>query len=324
MNDKIPACPNCGPSLTGSGPRCGRCGRELIYIGQDDLAGWPPGAGAAAAPNRSGNRAQPRGVWAGVTAAAVAVLALAGVLRPWDWLGGPVTGGQARMTASAIEQAARQAAAAQPEASAQAAAADVGSTEVVRPDDLEQTLERDLAALEERPSDAALLDNIGQILVSLNRAAAAVPFLERAVEAQPGSLVARFDLAGAYAQSGQPAKAVDQYGVLVRAGSIDARVHHNHGLALRSLGRNAEALAAFHRATALAPGQAPAWLALALSLDAAGQKPEAAAALEHYLSLQPTGREADDARAELIRLRAASPPAAPASEPGSADPSRHP
>ncbi|HOG27896.1 MAG TPA: tetratricopeptide repeat protein [Vicinamibacterales bacterium] len=322
MGDKIPACPNCGPSLTGSGRRCSRCGRELLYLGQEDLVGWPPGAAAAQA--RSENRAQPRGVWAGVTAAAVAVLALAGVIRPWDWLGRPVAGGQARMTASASERAARQAAAALPEASAPAAAADVGSAEAVRQDELEQTLERYLAALKERPSDAALLDRIGQTLVRLNRPAAAVPFLERAVESQPGSLVARFDLAGAYAQSGQPAKAADQYGVLVKAGSIDARVHHNHGLALRLLGRNAEALAAFHRATALAPDRAPAWLALALSLDAAGQKPEAVAALERYLSLQPAGQEAEDARAELIRLRAASPPAAPASETGSAEPIRQP
>ncbi len=97
----------------------------------------------------------------------------------------------------------------------------------------------------------------------------------------------------------------------MRSGSTDPRVYHNQGLALRQLGRNAEAVPAFERATTLAPDEAPAWLGLALSLEAEGRGSEAAAALDRYLALQPAGPEADNARARLARLRAepaASPP----------------
>lgn len=323
MDEKILACPNCGPSLNGSGSRCNRCGRELVYIGQDELVGWPP---APAGSERPGRRTQPRGVWAGVTAAAVAVLALAGVLRPWDWAADPVSDGQARMTTGSAARAGGAAATAATGIAAArgAAGGDAATTDVVRPGDLEQVLERHLRALKDQPSDAVLLDSVGQILVKLNRPAEAVPYLERAVDTEPWSLVARFDLAGAYARSGQPDKAAEHYGVLVQAGSADARVHHNQALALRQLGRHAEAAAAFQRATELAPGEAPAWLGLAISLEATRQRSEAAAALERYLTLQPAGQDADNARAHLAQLRAAPAPAPPGSEPGGGEPRQRP
>ncbi len=321
--DKILACPHCGPNLNGARLRCSRCGRELIYIGQDELVGLP---GEAAAPDPPTAIARPRGVWAGVTAAAVAVLALAGIIRPWDWLGGPVAGGQARMAVGAPLAGGDRGpgAGVDPSVGPDEALPADASAAVVRPNDLEQLLERHLAALDAQPSDPVLLDRVGQILVTLNRPAEAVPFLEQAVEAEPWSVVARFDLAGACARSGQPDKAVEHYGVLVQAGTTDARVYHNQALALRQLGRNAEAASAFQRATALAPDEAPAWLGLAISLEATGQRAEAAAALERYLELQPSGQEADNARANLARLRAEPAAAQPGTEPAAGAPRQRP
>jgi tetratricopeptide (TPR) repeat protein len=173
-----------------------------------------------------------------------------------------------------------------------------------RPGDLSQALEHYRAALAEKPADPELLDSVGQILVAMNRPAEAVPFLQQAVDAEPFSITARFDLASAYARSGSLKEAVEQYESLVQSGTADARVHHNLGLALHQLGRDAEAAAAFERATALAPDEAPAWLGLALSLEAGGRRSEAAAALERYLALKPTGQDADNARARISRLRA--------------------
>jgi len=159
-------------------------------------------------------------------------------------------------------------------------------------------------------AEAELLTNIGQILVTMSRPAEAVPFLQQAVEAEPFSVVARFELAVAYARSGKLPEAVQQYEALEQSGSADVRVHHNLGLALRQLGRNAEAAAAFERATARAPDQAPGWLGLALSLEANGRSGEAAAALERYLALEPAGQEADNVRARIARLRSTAAPTA--------------
>ena len=177
-----------------------------------------------------------------------------------------------------------------------------------KPGDLGEALEHYRAALAEKPADPELLGNVGQILVAMDRPAEAVPFLEKAVEAEPFAIVARFDLAVAYGRSGKPKDAAEQYEALVQSGSADSRVYHNLGLALRRLGRNADAVAAFERATVLAPERAPAWMGLALSLEADGRRGEAATALERFLSLEPSGPDADNVRARIARLRSTAAP----------------
>lgn len=193
-----------------------------------------------------------------------------------------------------------------------------------KPGDLGEALARYREALGENPADPELLANAGQILVAMNKPDEAVPFLEQALAAEPFAVVTRFDLAVAYGRSGRLTDAVEHYQALVRSGSADTRVHHNLGLALRQLGRNAEAAAAFERATALAPEQAPGWLGLALSLEADGRGGEAAAALDRYLSLEPSGPDAENARARIARLRSVSQASATPSEAGTAIPRRRP
>jgi tetratricopeptide (TPR) repeat protein len=193
-----------------------------------------------------------------------------------------------------------------------------------KPGDLAQALEHYRAALAAKPADPELLANIGQILVAMNKPAEAAPFLEQAVEAEPFVITARFDLAVAYARSGRLQEAVEQYQALMQSNTADMRVAHNLGLALRQLGRNAEAAAAFQRATAVAPDQAPAWLGLALSLEADRRGGAAAAALERYLALQPAAPEADNIRARITRLRIAAEPSALPPESGNDAPRRRP
>jgi Tfp pilus assembly protein PilF len=255
-----------------------------------------------------------------VGGAAVLVIAMAGLLTPRIAARAParpsvVMTNAAQSALAATTAIARTTSPGQPDAPAAAAH---------QPGDLEHALEAYRAALVERPADAELLANTGQILVAMSRPAEAVPFLKQAVEAEPFSVVARFDLAVAYARSGELTEAVRQYEALVQSGSADVRVHHNLGLALRQLGRNAEAAAAFERATALAPNQAPGWLGLALSLEAEGRGGEAAAALERYLALEPAGQGADNVRARIARLRAAGQPTPAAAETGAASSRRWP
>jgi tetratricopeptide (TPR) repeat protein len=231
------------------------------------------------------------------------VVALAGVLRFWD-------GTPPRPEIDKPTAAAGRSNPAPPAGLPDAASLGVppAPDDTRPPLDLGLALERYQAALAASPDDPQLLDNIGQILVALNRPSEAVPFIERAVAIEPFSLTARFNLAVAYARCGRLSEAVDLYGALAQTGSTDPRIHHNLGLALRQLGRNGQAAEAFGRATALAPGQAPGWLGLALSLEAEGRGAEAAAALERYLALEPDTPDADNVRARIARLRGTAPP----------------
>jgi tetratricopeptide (TPR) repeat protein len=298
--NRILTCPHCGPTLTAARLRCDRCGRDLVSVSEAEFSAGP---GPASSDGKTPSGSRRFGLWAGVAAAAVAVVALAGLALP---------GGQpplAAPDASPLTMAAAAPAplAPQPRDAARAAAAATADapSAATRPGDLAQALAHYRAALAEKPADAELLGNVGRILVAMNQPADAVPFLEQAVEAESFAIVARFDLAVAYGRSGKLKEAVEQYEVLARAGAADARVHHNLGLALRQLGRNADAAAAFERAAALEPGRAPIWMGLALSLEAEGRAGEAAGALERYLSLEPAGADADNVRARLARLRAA-------------------
>jgi tetratricopeptide (TPR) repeat protein len=274
-----------------------------MYISEDEFTGRQA---AGELPGATTGTARRRVLWIGVWAAAAVVVAMAGLTLPGRPTPVPA-GPDAPMSMTAQPPAALAAASAAARgvaASPPTAAPAVPFT----PGNLEQALERYRAALAGKPADPELLANVGQILVAMNQPAEAVPFLEQAVEVEPFSIVARFDLAVAYGRSGRLKEAVELYESLVRSGEADIRVHHNLGLALRQLGRNAEAAAAFERATRLEPSQAPGWLGLALSLEADGRAVEAVAALERYLALEPAAPDADNVRARIVRLRSAAEP----------------
>jgi Flp pilus assembly protein TadD len=301
--NRILTCPHCGPTLTEARLRCDRCGRELVSISEDEFSGRKT---ASEAPEQKLSAAQRTGPWIVVSAAVVVVVATAGLTLP---------GRQAPVPAppdapAAPTQQMPSAATAPPaELASQAEALPPGARDAAhKPGDLAHALEHYRAALAAKPADPELLANVGQILVAMNRPAEAAPVLEQAVEAEPFSITARFDLAVAYARSGNLQEAVKLYQALLQSDAADMRVQHNLGLALRQLGRNAEAAAAFERAAAFAPDQAPGWLGLALSLEADGRGGAAAAALERYLALEPEAPDADNVRARIARLRAAAEP----------------
>jgi Flp pilus assembly protein TadD len=300
--NRILTCPHCGPTLTEARLRCNRCGRDLVYVSELEFLGLGAEAEAGEQRPAAGRRVR---LWAGVSAAVAVVIAMAGLAVPGTNAPPPAAPPPTTMR---LPGAVPNSAAAFP-STAESARLDAPTT-AFKPGDTGVALDRYRSALAEKPGDAELLANVGQILVAMDRHAEAVPFLEQAVQAEPFSIVARFDLAVAYGRSGQPKEAVEQYEALVRSGQADARVHHNLGLALRQLGRNTEAVAAFERATSLAPDKAPGWMGLALSLEADGRGGEAAVALERYLLLEPSGPDADNVRARISRLRSTAAPSA--------------
>jgi len=302
--NRILTCPHCGPTLTEARLRCDRCGRELVYVSQSEFLGLVLEPEANEQPPAAGRRLR---IWAGVSAAAVVVIAMAGLAAPGTKA--PAAAPAAPTLMTARPAAAVSAPPAKPARAAEANRLDA-PVAAFKPGDLGQVLDHYRSALAEQPADPELLANVGQILVAMSRPAEAVPFLEQAVRAEPFALVPRFDLAVAYGRSGLLKEAVEQYEALARSGQADVRVQHNLGLALRQLGRNPEAVAAFERATSLAPDKAPGWMGLALSLEADGRGGEAAAALEHYLLLEPSGPDADNVRARIARLRSTAAPTA--------------
>lgn len=309
--NRILTCPHCGPTLTEARLRCDRCGRELVSISEYEFSGRQP---AREASEQRLSVAQRAGPWFAVVAAVLVVVATAGLTIPDRHAPLPAP---PDAPPAMVQQELSAVSAPSAEFANQADPLRPGARDgAYKPGDLAQALERYRAALAAKPADPELLANIGQILVALNRPAEAAPFLERAVEAEPFSITARFDLAVAYARSGKLQEAVEQYQALMQSDTADMRVAHNLGLALRQLGRNAEAAAAFERATALAPDRAPAWLGLALSLEADGRGDGAAIALERYLALEPAAQDADNVRVRIARLRAAAEPSPPPPDSG--------
>ncbi len=74
---------------------------------------------------------------------------------------------------------------------------------------------------------------------------------------------------------------------LVAERPADPGNHSNHCIALRKLGRHAEAVAAGRQATALAPRNPVFWLALANALAGAGELAQAADAYEKVIAIKP-------------------------------------
>jgi predicted TPR repeat methyltransferase len=76
--------------------------------------------------------------------------------------------------------------------------------------------------------------------------------------------------------------------------------HSNHCIALRKLGRHAEAVAAGRQATALAPHSPLVWLALANALAGAGDLAQAADAYERVIAIKPAFSPAHDSLCRVL------------------------
>ncbi|WP_457832962.1 tetratricopeptide repeat protein, partial [Staphylococcus aureus] len=83
------------------------------------------------------------------------------------------------------------------------------------------------------------------------------------VEAYPGSAMVVGLQAAINMQLGNVAQAIDAYEGVVRTSPEDSEMWHAYGHALRAIGRQSDAVAAYRRAIAIAPGSGEAWWSLA-------------------------------------------------------------
>jgi tetratricopeptide (TPR) repeat protein len=122
----------------------------------------------------------------------------------------------------------------------------------------------------------------------------AVATLARAVEIDPGSFAAHYNLAGVLAAQRRLSEAEAAYRRAVAAAPQEPWGHVNLGYVLQEQGQLTAAIGCFERAIAIAPALAPAHANLGSALYETGRLEAAVAALRRALQLAP-----EDAKTEV-------------------------
>lgn len=117
-------------------------------------------------------------------------------------------------------------------------------------------------ALELCPSFAAARHNLAMVRYRQNDGAGALALLEPLLAAEPDNPALLNLQAAALGQTGDPARAIAVWEALLARGG-GPKLWLSYGHALKTIGRAADAVAAYARAAAEAPGLGEAWFALA-------------------------------------------------------------
>lgn len=152
------------------------------------------------------------------------------------------------------------------------------------------------------PDDGDARNNLGQLLVRLDRVPEALPHLEAAVAADAGKWAYRFNLARARGQGGDWNGAAADYRVAADLFPDDHVTLFNLGKALQRTGDDAGAAVALERAVALAPSEPAFLLSLAASYEKLSRLPEAVQAYRRFLERDPAARDAPAIRSRIARL----------------------
>jgi tetratricopeptide (TPR) repeat protein len=134
------------------------------------------------------------------------------------------------------------------------------------------------------PSWAPTLTTLAELLLGTGRGREAEEHLKRAAGGSPPYPPAVLLLARYYNDSGRPAEALRIAAPACMAGKADAELAAQHVSALIALGRAQDAVSGYRALVAAAPGNAAAGQALAISLNATGQHPEAARVAQQILA----------------------------------------
>jgi protein O-GlcNAc transferase len=151
----------------------------------------------------------------------------------------------------------------------------------------ELCVERYRRAVELRPGDAALRNNLGMALRTAGLPAQAEGAFREALELRPDYDVALNNLGLAQLDLGQVEAALESFRKALAARPAYAKAHHNLGNALRQLGRRAEAMASLREALRLEPLYPEALNSLGAALHEAGDHDAALASLKRALQLRP-------------------------------------
>lgn len=153
--------------------------------------------------------------------------------------------------------------------------------------------------LEIAPDDPSAHNDLGCELVLMNRAAEALPHLERAVQLRP---IAEHvsNLGNALRKLGRVPEALAQYRRALELDPLHAPSHNNLGAELAEAGRYEEAVKHFATSLRLRPNDPPTHENLAGALRALGRNAEAKSHYEAALRLEPGRARSRQALAELL------------------------
>jgi len=159
-------------------------------------------------------------------------------------------------------------------------------------------------ALAKKADDADTLNNLGQVLVRLNRTAEAIPRFERAIELASDKAAFHFNLAFAVAQLNQWDRAIAEYREALKLFPTDYATQYNLAMALQKKGDHQSAIPEFEKAIDLAPAEPSFHLSLGMALERVGRTADAVREYNAYLSMDPNGADAGRLKEHVQALSA--------------------
>ena len=153
-----------------------------------------------------------------------------------------------------------------------------------------------------RTYEANVAYNRGTMLARTGQYEEAVPYLEKAADADPTNTDAWYNLAVAYQKLDRDQDALSIFERLVWGHPSDRTYQYGLGLVLRKLGRKDEALKVFKKAVQIDSQYLEARYALALTYEDLGRMRQARKEWERYLELDRDSVWSEEARVHLENL----------------------
>lgn len=151
--------------------------------------------------------------------------------------------------------------------------------------------------------DAIIMYNRGTVLATTGDYQEAAKCLEKATQINPSFTDAWYNLALVYIKLQKLEKALQILRNLTTNYSKEKTYHYSLGVVWREMGMLEEALKEFGLALSLDPSYREAQFATAMTLQDMGRYKEAAEAWQRYLKLDADSVWADEARANIERIR---------------------
>jgi tetratricopeptide (TPR) repeat protein len=153
-----------------------------------------------------------------------------------------------------------------------------------------------------RTNEGYVAYNRGTMLARTGQYPEALPYLEKAVAADPSNSDAWHNLAVTYQKLGRNEDALRILDRLTRAHGSEKTYHYSRGSVLRALAKKGDALKAFKRAVEIDPEYREAQYALAITLEDLGKGKQARQAWKRYVEIDEDSVWSEEARVHLKNL----------------------
>jgi protein O-GlcNAc transferase len=153
--------------------------------------------------------------------------------------------------------------------------------------DWELTRVRLQESLQNNPNNATLLNELGQVLLNLNKAADAIEMFRQALQIDPALNIARSNLGQALRLLGRLAEAEQILREAVNVNPADPSIQNRLGTVLRERGRSSEAERHYREALRLSPGHADVLNNLGALMNEVGKMIEAEQCFRSSIASDP-------------------------------------